>query len=86
MPQRVVLKTFFIVNKTDSKLNLPNGSGRTYCRKFLDDDYHCNYDKNCGFKYEFFPKDFSDSEVSTINKWVKDTDSLPFKKKNNYKI
>ena len=46
-----------IINKTGSKLNLPNNLDRTYCRDFLDNTYHCHYRNNCGFKHAMFSKD-----------------------------
>ena len=58
---------------------LPNGLGRTHCREFLDDGYHCTYGKNCGFKHSIFPKDFSKSEVTDIVKWLNNTEGLSLK-------
>ena len=62
-----------IINKTGSKLNLPNNLGLTYCHEFLDNDYHCHYGKKCGFKHAIFPKEFTPTEVTDINKWIKNT-------------
>ena len=45
-----------ISNKIGSNLNLPNNLGRTHCREFLDNDYHCRYGKIAASNMPCSPK------------------------------
>ena len=65
-----------IIDKTGSKLKLPNNLGRTYCREFLENNYHCHYGKKYFFKHATFPKDFTPTEVTDINKLIKNAKDI----------
>ena len=63
----------------NKKRFLPEGLVYIYCREILDDDTHCTYGKNYCFMHILLPKDFTDTEILHINKWLIDTNGLSFK-------
>ena len=52
----------------NKKRFLPEGLVYIYCREILDDDTHCTYAKDYCFMHILLPKDFTDTEISHINK------------------